>query len=264
MTAVAQLEKIGKLLRSADGRELYARRKNPHRNVNIRGAGHRLQIVDSRTGKNKGEIDEFRAFRETHPGAIYLHRGDTYIVENINLNAGIITASRMEVDYFTQVRGYKETEILEIYEQKPVWGTMACSGRLKVTDHVTEYEIRRIHGKKLIKKVPLDLPPQIFETEGLWFKIPQEIYYAAESGHLDFMGGIHAVEHAAIGIFPLLVMADRNDLGGLSTPFHPSVEKRSRVYPRWCCRGDRIESGGIYTRRQTAVTYPERHPRMLM
>ncbi len=100
---------------------------------------------------------------------------------------------------------------------------MASTGRLKVTDHVTEYEIRRIHGKKLIKKVPLDLPPQIFETEGLWFKIPQEIVYAAESEHLEFMGGIHAMEHAAIGIFPLLVMADRNDLGGLATPYHPQL-----------------------------------------
>jgi DEAD/DEAH box helicase domain-containing protein len=75
----------------------------------------------------------------------------------------------------------------------------------------------------LIKKVTLDLPPQIFETEGLWFKIPQEIYDAAESGHQDFSGGIHAVEHAAIGIFPLLVTADRNDLGGLSTNFHPQL-----------------------------------------
>jgi DEAD/DEAH box helicase domain-containing protein len=128
-----------------------------------------------------GEIDEFRAFRETHRGAIYLHRGDTYIVDSLDFNAGTISVSKAEVDYFTQVRGYKETEILEIYEQKPVWGAMASTGRLKITDHVTEYEIRRIHGKKLIKKVCLDLPPQIFETEGLWFKIPQEIVYAAES-----------------------------------------------------------------------------------
>jgi DEAD/DEAH box helicase domain-containing protein len=127
------------------------------------------------------------------------------------------------VDYYTQARGYKETEILETYDQKAAWGSTVCSGRIKVTDQITDYEIWRIHAKKMIHRVPLDLPPQLLETEGLWFKIPPELYNASESGHLDFMGGIHAIEHAAIGIFPLLMMVDRNDLGGLSTVYHPQL-----------------------------------------
>jgi DEAD/DEAH box helicase domain-containing protein len=227
--AINRLETGGRLLRSADGRELYARRKMPHRDVNIRGVGNQYRIIDKTSGENRGEIDEFRAFRETHPGAVYLHRGVTYLVDSLDLNTRTITVVGAAVDYYTQVRGYKETEILDIYERKPAWTTSAYTGQLKVTDQVTEYEIRQIHSKKLIRKVDLDLPPQIFETEGLWFEIPQAIYRAAESSGLDFLGGIHALEHAAIGIFPLLVMADRNDLGGLSTLYHPQL-KGSAVF----------------------------------
>jgi DEAD/DEAH box helicase domain-containing protein len=221
--AVNQLEQGGRLLRSADGRELFARRQRPHRDVNIRGIGRPYRIIDQSSGENRGEIDEFRAFRETHPGAVYLHRGVTYLVEGLDLNARTASVVEAAVDYYTQVRGYKETEILDIYDRKPAWTTTAYTGLIKVTDHVTEYEIRQIHSKKLLKRIELDLPPQIFETEGLWFEIPQTIHRAAESSGLDFMGGIHAVEHAAIGIFPLLVMADRNDLGGLSTLYHPQL-----------------------------------------
>ncbi len=188
-----------------------------------RGSGNRFEIISRTAGKSKGEIDEFRAFRETHPGAVYLHRGDTYVVDSLDLNARIIRVSRADVNYYTQVRGYKETEILEVIEQKPAWGALAGYVRLKVTDQVTGYETRRIHGKNVIKTIDLDLPPQVFETEGLWFLIPRTIYDAAESKRLDFMGGIHAMEHAAIGIFPLLVMADRNDLGGFATPYHPGL-----------------------------------------
>jgi len=222
-TSIEYLEKTGVLLRSAEGDELYARRKLPHRDVNIRGTGHRYQIVDQRTGQSRGEIDEGRAFHETHPGAIYLHRGIRYVVDSLDLSTRIIRVVEADVDYYTQVRGYKEIEILDIYDRKPVWGTTACLGKIKVTDQVTEYEIRHIATKKMINKVDLDLPPQIFETESLWFKIPREIYRSAESDNLDFMGGIHALEHAAIGIFPLLVMADRNDLGGLSTLNHQQL-----------------------------------------
>jgi len=228
MTARAKSAKIitrlvsgGQLLRSADGQYWYSRRKIPHRQVDIRGSGNRFEIVDRATGRNKGEIDEFRAFRETHPGAIYLHRGDTYLVDSLDLNSRTVKVSRAEVDYYTQVRGFKETEILEVNDQKSAWGAMAAYGRLKVTDQTTAYEIRRIHGKNLIEAIELDLPPQIFETEGMWFQIPRGVHMAAESNGLDFMGAIHAIEHAAIGVFPLLVMADRNDLGGLATPYHP-------------------------------------------
>jgi DEAD/DEAH box helicase domain-containing protein len=75
--AVLQLEASGDLLRSADGKAFYSSRKAPHRHIDLWGAGSRFRIENSATGEGTGEIDGFRAFKETHPGAVYLHRGET-------------------------------------------------------------------------------------------------------------------------------------------------------------------------------------------
>ncbi|MFC1817386.1 Zn-binding domain-containing protein, partial [Thermodesulfobacteriota bacterium] len=203
--------------------EFYSSRKAPHRHIDLRGTGTRFHIESSDTGESRGEIDGFRAFKETHPGAVYLHRGVTYLVDKLDLGTYTVKVTKAQVDYYTRVRGHKDTEILEIFDEKPAWGTTVLSGRLKVTDQVTGYETWTIYTKRRLNIIPLDLPPQIFETEGLWFMIPPEVQQEAESRQFHFMGAIHAMEHAAIGIFPLLVLTDRNDLGGISTTFHPQT-----------------------------------------
>ena len=53
--------------------------------------------------------------------------------------------------------------------------------------------------------------------------MPLGVQERIEARHLHFMGGIHALEHGAIGVFPLLVLCDRNDIGGIAYPFHPQV-----------------------------------------
>jgi DEAD/DEAH box helicase domain-containing protein len=217
---IARLEKEGQLLKSADGKEIYTRRKAPHRDVDLRGAGNRFQIMNRQTDRLIGEIDDYRAFRETHPGAVYLHKGDSFVVDHLDLSTRKVFASKARVNYYTRVRAHKLTEILKIIDKKFIWGTNVYIGKLKVTDQVTEYERRRIRSKTIIDRACLDLPPQIFDTEGLWYQIPASIQRQCKSKHFDLMGALHAVEHAAIGIFPLLVMADHNDVGGMSTDFH--------------------------------------------
>ncbi len=221
--ALVKLEAEGQLLKSADGTEFYARRKAPHRDIDLRGAGNRFQIIEARDGKLIGEIDDHRAFRETHPGAVYLHMGETFVVDHLDIKRRTIVVTRTRVDYFTRVRGYKLTEILEIKNKKYISETKAYEGIIKVTNHITEYEMWHSRTQALLNRIPLDLPPQIFETEGMWFQIPESIQRECESRALDLMGALHAIEHAAIGIFPLLVMADHNDVGGMSTNYHPQV-----------------------------------------
>jgi DEAD/DEAH box helicase domain-containing protein len=90
---------------------------------------------------------------------------------------------------------------------------------------VTGFEKRRIFGQDRIGSYPLDLPPHTFETQGLWFEIPEALrdHVKFSGGGLHFMGGIHAVEHAMIGLVPLFALCDRGDVGGISYTFHPQV-----------------------------------------
>lgn len=219
-----RLVRRGELLCSEKGGTYYAARKRPHRNIDLRGSGSRYNIIDGKTGENRGEIDGFRAFRETHPGAVYLHLGETFRVDRLDPETRTVLVSRANPNYYTRVRGHKQTEILEELDSKAVGCTGVGFGRLKVTDQVTGYEMRQIRDKKRVNILPLDLPPQVFETEGIWIAIPPAVQQETEKRQMHFMGGIHALEHAAIGICPLLVLCDRDDLAGISTPYHAQVK----------------------------------------
>lgn len=219
-----QLVLSGSLVRSADGTTVYAALKNPHRRVDLRGSGVRFAIINAVDNTRLGEIDGVRVFRETHPGAIYLHCGFTFRVEALDSQARNVVVAPCRVNYHTRVRSHKETCILEWMGQKPVKGTRMDFGRIRVTEQVTGYD--RIHTRtgKLLQRDPLDLPPLVFETQGIWFVVPEAVLALAVNAQIHVMGALHALEHAVIGLFPLLVLADRGDLGGISTPAHPQLE----------------------------------------
>ncbi|MDR3641793.1 MAG: DEAD/DEAH box helicase [Humidesulfovibrio sp.] len=220
---LAGLLATGTLLESADGREVLSPRKRPQREVDLRGAGSQVSIEAADTGEVIGAVDSLRACRETHPGAVYLHRGRTWLVESLDLPGRTVKARPARVGYYTRVRSSKETEILEVFARREVLGTRFTLARLKVTERITGFEKRSTRGGTLLGMVHLDLPPAVFETEGIWLDVPDDARRNAEAEYLHFMGGIHALEHAAIGILPLLVLTDRNDLGGISTPMHPQT-----------------------------------------
>jgi DEAD/DEAH box helicase domain-containing protein len=222
LAAAAGLERRGLLLRSADGSELYAARKRPHRRVSLRGSGNNVGI-ETADGELIGVVDGVRAVREAHPGSIYLHLGRHFEITELDLGGGRALARPFRPSWYTRARGHKETEILGLDASCAHAGLAAQRGRLRITDFVTGYEKRAVRNGQLLGVLPLQFPPLIFETEGLWVLVPPWAQELVEQARLHFMGAIHALEHAAIGLLPLTVMADRNDFGGISTPMHPQT-----------------------------------------
>ena len=225
-TRLKDLERKGVLLRTAEGEpEWFPRERRPHMRVDIRSAGETYTIFEKQTGQAIGTIDGIRAFKECHPGAVYLHMARQYQVTDLFTDKKDIIVERAKLNYFTRALSEKETEILDINSARPEAQFLVKQGQLRVTERIVGYEKRALPGQELMGVFPLDLPPQVFETSGFWIEIEPEIEaYIEREGH-HFMGSIHAIEHAAIGIFPLFALCDRNDVGGISYPHHSQVGK---------------------------------------
>jgi DEAD/DEAH box helicase domain-containing protein len=220
---VEELAAEGKLAQHAEERRWFTRRRRPQRDVSLRGTGNTYTIIDESADRVIGTIDGVRAFHETHTGAIYLHHARQFLVTNLLVDDHRVTARPVEVEYYTEVRGDKETEILEVLEERTAGVLQATLGRVKVTEWITGYEKRRLHGRDRLGLFPLELPPLMFETVGFWITLPEELRDAILEQEMHFMGGIHASEHAMIGLFPLLAICDRGDIGGISYTAHPQV-----------------------------------------
>ncbi len=227
--ALIRCELKGLLLKDMDNECWFSKKKNPHLDLNIRSTGEGYTIFDRNTGHAIGTIDGVRAFKECHPGAIYLHKASQYQVQLIDLQNKDIIADKANVQYFTRPIIEKETEIIEIEDTKPVYSFIARKGRLKVTEKIIGYEKRSIHGQELLGIYSLELPPNIFETKGMWIEISSDIKQDIENKKLHFMGGIHAIEHAMIGMLPFFAFCDRADVGGISYPYHPQL-RRSAIF----------------------------------
>lgn len=223
-SCLKELVQEAAVYQSADGVLYYAARKRPQRHVSLRGGGTTLTIINEVTGVILGEIDGGRALKECHEGAIYLHRNTTWFVEKLDLHGGEVVVRRNRASFYTKPTVNKETEILSISGHGLVHGCRLFQGTLKVSERVTGYQKRNNGTNRLIATVPLDLPVQTMETEGFWLEIPNAVTTELEEGKHHFMGGLHAFEHILISVFPLLVLCDRNDVGGISCPDHEQTK----------------------------------------
>ncbi len=222
---IPNLEKQGLLICSGNGDYYYTRQEYPQGNVDLRGSGKHFSIFDHLTGEYLGETDQNRALHETHPGAVYLHMGKKYMVNELSLETFSVFVAETNVNYYTRVCTRKVTEIMETLDTGSTGAGDVCSGRLKVTEEITGYEKRLVRGQKQIGMVSLDLPPIIFETQGLWLTINYDLQKRIEDRMMHFMGGLHALEHCLIGILPMIILTDRGDLGGVSTPVHQQLKQ---------------------------------------
>ncbi|MFN7967513.1 MAG: DEAD/DEAH box helicase [Acidobacteriota bacterium] len=231
---IDRLVEQGKLIEVDGEARWFALRRQPQRDISLRSINAPYSLTLHGSNRPLGSIDAGRAWFEGHPGAIYLHAGQTFRSLALDIDKRTILMEACEVDHYTQVYARKETEILERTAERPLAGATLAQGRVRVTTTIEGFARRRLFGGDEISRHPLTAPPQILETTAFWIELPSRLTPGLVEEGFHPAGSLHAAEHAAIGLFPLLAICDRGDLGGISYARHPQLGVPSIfIYDGW-------------------------------
>ncbi len=208
------------------GKLAWSRREAPAPRVGIRtSGGSPFTIVDEEAGQPLGTLEESRTFSDAHPGAVYLHQGETFVVRELDLRSHEVRVRKSAAGYYTQPQEDKWLEILGIDDRGKLGRLDHFLGTVQVESQVVAYKRRKLGSGEVLGLEPLDLPSTVFETRAIWLTVPDELFAEARIEPSELLGTLHAVEHAGIGMLPLFAICDRWDIGGLSTNYHQATDR---------------------------------------
>ena len=196
--------------------------------ADLRGrVGEAVALVERATGRLLGHVDRGAADRSVHDGAVYLHLGTTYVVDSLDLEAGIALLDEDEPPWTTVARQITDLRVVEVLEGAHLAGDSQAArlsfGDVAVTTQVVSYLRRRTGTGEVLSEHPLTLPSRRLLTRATILTVADAALAAAGLQPGRVPGAAHAAEHAAIGLLPLFVTCDRWDVGGVSTARHPDT-----------------------------------------
>jgi DEAD/DEAH box helicase domain-containing protein len=189
--------------------------------ADLRGAGGPpVRLVESATGRLLGTVDSSSAHSQAHTGAVYVHQGEAYVVELLDLDEAVALVRADDPDYSTSARDITDIRIAETLRTNTFAGVTLSFGTVDVTHQVVAYLKKRLGSGEVLGEEPLDLPARQLRTKAVWYTVSADLLSSAGLEWADVPGAAHAAEHAAIGLLPLFATCDRWDIGGVSTALH--------------------------------------------
>ncbi|HJG78941.1 MAG TPA: DEAD/DEAH box helicase, partial [Brevibacterium senegalense] len=211
-----------RMLRRRPAGWFWAKAENPADLSDIRSSGGgTVRLVEESTGALLGTVDDAGSHHQSHPGAVYVHQGRTFVVLDLDPEGRVALVEAKHVDYTTESQTVTEISILATRDSYPLpSGATVNWGDVEVTTQVTGYRMRQAGTGLVLGEYPLELPAQVLTTTAVWWTAPDALVEEADVDTAELPGAVHAAEHAAIGLLPLFAGCDRWDIGGVSTARH--------------------------------------------
>ncbi|MBN1421696.1 MAG: DEAD/DEAH box helicase [Planctomycetes bacterium] len=225
--AIEVLGEKGKV-RAIGGVWYHATPEIPHHGISLRATslGNVLIVEPGPRGERTiGEVDRYDAQPIVHPHAIYIHRGETYEVEKLDLDRNKAIVRKIDVDYYTQPNGGTNVDHIDApLRERPFGPARAFFGEVTAYSRTYAYEKVRFYELEARSRHPLDLPVEWFETHALWVEAPEGLMREVFATGLDAYSGLRGIGYALRMILPLFVTCDTLDLshsvGARNSPWH--------------------------------------------
>jgi DEAD/DEAH box helicase domain-containing protein len=221
--AIDRLGAAGQLRRRPTG-WFWTRRERASTLADLRGTGGvPVRICEADTGRLLGTVDSAASHSTVHAGAVYLHQGETYLVDALDLDDSIALVHAARPDWTTSARQLTDIRIAAITRSVTAGEVGLHLGTVDVTQQVVSFLRRRPATGEILGEEALDLPARQLRTVAAWWTVTDTLVAAAGITAAQLPGAAHAAEHASIGLLPLVATCDRWDVGGVSTPLHPDT-----------------------------------------
>jgi len=218
---LADLARTGALRRRPNGWYVTAAGPAAHQ-IDLRAAGARIDLVEERTGRIVGVVDAGTADLCAHEGAVYVHRGDTYLCEPADDGEPEVFVRPARPGYLTSPRRETDIRILAEQRRRRVGAGHIATGPIEVRSQVTGYLRRDPSTGTVWDQTPLDLPVRVGRTIGVWWTLDPALV-PEEIGLARLAAGAHAAEHAWLTLLPAFAPCDPWDISGASTLAHPDT-----------------------------------------
>jgi len=121
-----------------------------------------------------GQVDLASAHWMVHPGAVYLHEGQAYLVDELDLAQHIAQLRQADVDYYTQPRLETTVQLLDKLDEIEVRGATKAHGEIAVTSRVTGFRKVKWFTQEQLSLGEVSLPPTELVTTGYWVALSEE------------------------------------------------------------------------------------------
>ncbi len=171
------LHQAGELHQSGD-KYFWMADQYPPQSVSLRSTSPETVLLQvdaaDEEGVTIGQVDLASAPWMVHPQAIYLHEGQAYLVEDLDLSQKIARLRPARVDYYTEPRRETTVQLLEKLAETRVRGAAKARGEIMVTTQVIGFNKIRWFTHERLGVGEVDMPPTELQTTGYWLALTSE------------------------------------------------------------------------------------------